>query len=157
MLQKVVEADSRNGGGYSRNEDPAKGLRGAGAKGQSKLFKTQGYGVREKQRRKFSIVNHDEYGDRGKKGMLDEHVVKPSNAKVPTLSLTNLPATDHPLTADSRNINSSEVRMVLSQGDIDCISTQKRQKHALRQALHAQDGARNFTCSLARFRAEANR
>ena len=159
MLQKVLETESNKAGGQSRNLGQAKALRGsAGAKGQAKLFKTQWENVKEKQRRTFSIVNHDEYGDKGKRGTLDEDVVKPTNAKVPKLNLNNLGTTSpYPLTADSRNIDSHGVRLVLSQDNIDLISTQKRQKHALRQALHAQDSARNFTCTLARFRTEANR
>lgn len=85
----MLETGSNAGTVQSRNLDPARGPR-AGAKLGSKLFKTEWEDVREKQRRKFSIVNHDEYGDKGRKGTLPDDLIKPTNAKIPQLNLNGV-------------------------------------------------------------------
>ena len=130
---------------------------------QYKLFKTQTESIKEKQKQKYDLLSHKEYGDgrQGTKHTLDQHVVKPaskSKAMVPALSLSNLPASaNSPLATDSRNTNSDGVKVLLSQKNLESLAAQKRQKNGLRQALRSSDYQRSFVCSLARFRSEANR
>lgn len=79
-------------------------------------------------------------------------------AMAPMLSTDDLTALrKHGQVGDRRNMSSEGLKMILSHENLDNISRQKQQKKMLRLRLQGLDYHRNFTCSLARFRNEADK